>query len=154
MALGGAQDASVLSGRVQADEMMHPVPAADRESPPQRRGGGRHLVSEAYDLRLVKGLPDREGPFARVNRLCFLLRLSLNCRMGFDRASLPGWLGLFSVMMNPPDSKMEKAEMVLDWAMAFPNTLRHRDFYRGRPSSEGRALPKPPTLCKRGLCWH
>ena len=38
----------------------------------------RHLVSEAYDSRLVKSLPDGENPLARVNRLCFLLRLFLD----------------------------------------------------------------------------
>lgn len=95
----------------------------------------RHLAGEAYDSRLVKSLPDGESPLARVNRLCFLPGLFLDGHTGFDRANLPGWLDLFSVMMNPPASKMEKAVMVLDWAIAFPNTLRYRDFYRRNPSS-------------------
>ena len=199
MVLRGIQDSVVLSGRVQADEMMYRVPAADRDpSLAGRRAGGysrnntciaiaceerdggssvfavlgrgkpsaararaawcphladgralvhdrenshnavvreRHLVSEAYDSRLVKSLSDGENPLARVNRLCFLLRLFLDGHTGFDRANLPGWLDLFSVMMNPPASKMEKAAMVLDRATAFPNTLRYRDFYRRNPSS-------------------
>ena len=199
MVLRGIRDSVVLSGRVQADEMMYRVPAAGRDpSLAGRRAGGysrnntciaiaceerdggssvfaalgrgkpsaararaaycphladgctlvhdrenshhavvreRHLVSEAYDSRLVKSLPDGENPLARVNRLCFLLRLFLDGHTGFDRANLPGWLDLFSVMMNPPASKMEKAAMVLDRAMAFPNTLRYRDFYRRNPSS-------------------
>lgn len=197
--LEGIQDGVVLSGRVQADEMMYPVPAADRDpSLAGRRAGGysrdntcvaiaceeavggasvfvvlgrgkpsgaravsayrphladgctlvhdrenshnavvreRCLVSEAYDSRLVKRLPDDENPLARVNRLCFLLRLFLDGHTGFDRSNFAGWLDLFSVMMNPPDDRMEKAAMVLDRAMVSPRTLRYRDFYRRKASS-------------------
>lgn len=95
----------------------------------------RHLVSESYDSRLVKRLTDDENPLARVNRICFLPRLFLDGHTGFDRSNLAGWLDLFSVMVNPPESKMEKAAMVLDRAMASPKTLRYREFYKGRPSS-------------------
>jgi hypothetical protein len=196
--LDGIQDGVALSGRVQADEMMYPVPAADRDPSLAGRGAGgysrdnaciaiaceeapggssvfvalgrgkpsgaravraycphltdgctlvhdkenshnavvreRHLVSEVYDSRLVKRLPDQENPLGKVNRLCFLLRLFLDGHTGFDRADFPGWLDLFSVMMNPPEDKLEKAAMVLDRAMASPKTLRYRDFYGKKPS--------------------
>ena len=202
LVLDGIQDGVVLSGRVQADEMMYPVPAAEAiVSPSGRRQGGaysrnntciaiaceerdggasvfrvlgrgkpsgerakasycphleegltfvhdkenahnavvreRRLVSEAYDSREIKKLDDDENPLWKVNRLCFLLRLFLDGHSGFDRSNLDGWLDLFSVMMNPPEDRLEKVALVLDRAMAFPNTLRYRDYYGNRSSSGG-----------------
>lgn len=198
MVLDGVQDGVVLSGRVQIDEMMYPVPAADRDPALEgRRAGGYSrnnacvaiaceerdhgssvfrvlgfgkpsgerakaaycphlsrglelvhdkenshravvrelaLVSEAHDSREIKRLPDEENPLWKVNRLCFLLRLFLDGHSGFDRSNFGGWLDLFSVMMNPPEDRLEKVAMVLDRAMASPNTLRYRDFYKQRPS--------------------
>jgi len=93
------------------------------------------LASEAHDSREIKGLPDDENPLWKVNRLCFLLRLFLDGHSGFDRANFAGWLDLFWVMMNPPEDRLEKVAMVLDRAMASPNTLRYRDFYKQRGSS-------------------
>ena len=182
MVLDGIQDAVVLSGRVRADEMMYPVPAADRDPllAGRRVGGysrnntciaiaceeGEHgsavfrvlglgkpsaerakaaycphlsrglvlvhdrensrnavvrelgLVSETYDSREIERLPDEENPLWKVNRLCFLLRLFLDGHTGFDRANFPGCLDLFSVMMNPPEDRLEKVALVLDRAMA------------------------------------
>ncbi|MBO7673740.1 MAG: hypothetical protein J6S63_01870, partial [Atopobiaceae bacterium] len=199
--LGGIQDGVVLEGRVQADEMMYPVPTADRDPAlAGRRAGGYSrnntciaiaceerdrgssvfrvlglgkpsgararaaycphlspglvlvhdkenshnavvrelgLVSEAHDSREIKRLPDKENPLWKVNRLCFLLRLFLDGHTGFDRSNFSGWLDLFSVMMNPPEDRLEKAAMVLDRAMSFPNTLRYRDFYKQKGSSKG-----------------
>lgn len=93
------------------------------------------LVSESHDSRVIKRLPDDENPLWKVNRLCFLLRLFLDGHSGFDRKNLGGWLDLFSVMMNPPEDRLEKVALVLDRAMAFPNTLRYRDYYGYRSSS-------------------
>lgn len=201
MVLDGIQDGVVLTGRVQIDEMMYPVPAADRDPALagrraggysrnstcmaiacEEREGGRsafgvvglgkpsgaraeaaygphladglelvhdkenshnavvrnhHLASETHDSRVVKLLPDRESPLWKANRLCFLLRLFLDGHSGFDRSNLGDWLDLFSVMMNPPEDRLEKAAMVLDRAMASPKTLRYRDFYKQNPSYEG-----------------
>lgn len=201
LVLDGIQDGVVLSGRVQADEMMYPVPAAEailaaggrrqggaysrnntcvaiaceeraggcsvfrvlgRGKPSGERAkaaycphiaGGSTLVhdkenahnavvrelglaSEAHDSRVIKRLPDDENPLWKVNRLCFLLRLFLDGHSGFDRSNLGGWLDLFSVMMNPPEDRLEKAALVLDRAMASPKTLRYRDYYRKKPSKK------------------
>lgn len=87
------------------------------------------LRSEPYNSKEVSGLPDRDNPLGAVNRLCFLLKEFLHRHSGFDRDGIDGWLDLFSVMMNPPEDKMEKAAMVLDRAMSNPITVRYRDFY-------------------------
>ena len=89
------------------------------------------LASEAHDARLLARLPDRESPLRDVNRLHFLLKAFLDRHRGFDRGRLPGWLDLFSVVVNPPEGAMSKAAAVLDRAMASPKTLRYRDFYGG-----------------------
>ena len=200
MVLDGIQDGVVLTGRVQADEMMYKVPAADRDPALAGRSAGGYsrdntciaiaceerdggssvfrvlgrgkpsgerakaaycphlarglelvhdkenshnavvrelgLVSEAHDSREVKRLPDDENPLWKVNRLCFLLRLFLDGHSGFDRTNFGGWLDLFSVMVNPPEDRLKKVAMVLDRAMSFPNTLRYRDFYNQKGSSE------------------
>lgn len=94
------------------------------------------LTSVAHDARGISRLPDRDNPLREVNRLCFLLETFLNSHSGFDRADLPGWLDVFHVMMNDPADKMEKAAMVLDRAMRYPKTLKFREFYNVRPSSE------------------
>ena len=95
------------------------------------------LGSEAHNSKVLKSLPDDQNPLWKVNRLCFLLRLFLDSHSGFDRRNFDGWLDLFSVMMNPPDDRLEKAAMVLDRAMASPKTLRYRKFYKQKPSSQG-----------------
>jgi hypothetical protein len=95
------------------------------------------LRSRAYNSKLLKGISDSENPLRHVNRLCFLLEVFLNSHSGFDRSDIQGYLDLFSVMMNPPGNKMEKAAMVLDRAMRYPKLLRYRDFYASKPSSKG-----------------
>lgn len=197
LVLEGVQDGTVLSGRVQIDEMLYPLALADQPRMPdgsrmpggysrsnlcigigcdalglsvfRAEGAGKTsgartmaafggciergstlvhdkenghnrlvrelgLADERYDSREIKRLPDRENPLRDVNRLCFLLRLFLDSHNGFDRSRIGGYLDLFSVMMNPPRERMEKAAMVLDRAMSSPKTLRYREFYSKNPS--------------------
>ena len=55
---------------------------------------------------MLRGLPDRENSLRDVNRLHFLLKSFLGRHKGFDRLGLKGWLGLFSVLVNPPEGAM------------------------------------------------
>lgn len=94
--------------------------------------GARALA--AYGPHIERGstlVHDRENALRDVNRLHFLLQAFLDRHRGFDRGRLPGWLDLFSVVVNPPEGAMSKAAAVLDRAMASPKTLRYRDFYGG-----------------------
>ena len=95
------------------------------------------LEDESYDARLLRGIDDELNPLQPVNRMCFLLKCFLRAHPGFDRDDVQGYLDLFSVAMNDPADKLEKAALVLDRAMLCPNTLRFRDFYNVKPSSEG-----------------
>lgn len=71
-----------------------------------------------------------------MNRACFLLKSFLRSHSGFSRDDLDGYLDLFHVIMNDPQDRLEKAAMVLDRAMRCPKTIRFRDFYNVRSSSE------------------
>ena len=53
-----------------------------------------------------------------------------------NRDNIQGYLDLFSVAMNAPKDKLEKADLVLDGAMRCPKTLNFREFYNVKPRSE------------------
>lgn len=95
------------------------------------------LKDECYDARLLRGIDDELNPLQPVNRMCFLLKCFLRAHSGFNRDDIQGYLDLFSVAMNAPADKLEKAALVLDRAMLCPNTLRFRDFYNVKPRSKG-----------------
>jgi transposase-like protein len=115
----------------------HIVPGSilvhDKENGHNRLVRELDLVSESYDSKKIRKLPDSQNPLGNVNRLCFLLKLFLDSHSGFDRDDLEGYLDLFWVIMNPPSSKMEKAALVLDRAMHNPKSLAYREFYRKKP---------------------
>jgi hypothetical protein len=87
------------------------------------------LKDEAHNAKFLSKLDDADNPLQDVNRLCYLLKRFFGSHSGFDRADLGGYLNLFSVMMNQPTEKMEKAALVLNRAMDNPKTVRYRDFY-------------------------
>lgn len=98
------------------------------------------LSEERYNASEIKRLPDKDNPLREVNRLCFLLETFLNSHSGFERGDLQGYLNLFAVMMNPPDTKMEKAALVLDRPMRCTKTLQYREFYapkQGKSNTDG-----------------
>lgn len=92
--------------------------------------------SEARDGTALMGAPDELDPLDPVNEMRFLLKSFLRAHSGFDRSGLQGHPDLFHVIANEPFDRMEKAAMVLDGAMAFPKTLRFRDFYNVKSCSE------------------
>ena len=94
------------------------------------------LASERHNAVALRGMPDRDNPLDPVNDACNLVKRFLGAHPGFRRVDLPGYLDLFSVAMNEPTDKMEKAAMLLDRAMLYPKTLRFREFYNVTPRSE------------------
>lgn len=58
-------------------------------------------------------------------------------RNGANRNGVQVYRRLFSVAMNPPSDKLEKAAFALDRAMRCPKTLRFRDFYNVKTRSDG-----------------
>ena len=92
-----------------------------------------NLKDHRHNAALLKGVPDELNPLEPVNRMCFLLKSFLRSHPGFNRDNLQGYLDLFWVASNEPDSKPEKAAFVLNRAMTSRNTLRFRDYYAKNP---------------------
>ena len=93
------------------------------------------LESVSYRSADLRGLDDAHNPLARVNHMHFLLKEFMHRHSGFDRDRIDDWLNLFSVIVNPPRNRLEKAAMVLDRAMRCPKTVRFREFYNVKPRS-------------------
>ena len=94
------------------------------------------LTSVAYRSADLKGLDDTHNPLSRVNHMHFLLKEFMHRHSGFERDRIDDWLNLFSVIVNPPEDRLEKAAMVLDRAMTVPISLPYREYYERSASSE------------------
>ena len=109
--------------------------ARDMENPRSVLVEKLGLVSEAYRSADPRGLDDEHNPLSRVNHTRFLPKGFMHRHSGFDRDDIDDWLNLFSVIVNPPEDRLEKAAMVLDRAMSIPISLRYRDYYEQKGSS-------------------
>jgi len=87
------------------------------------------LKSITYASRDLKGLPDKDNPLNPVNRAHDILKKFLYAHRSFNRADLQGYLNLFAFVSNPPVDLLEKVELVIKTAFAYPKTLRYRDFF-------------------------
>ena len=93
------------------------------------------LVSEAHRSADLRGPDDGRNPLSRANHTRFLPKELMHRHSGFDRDDIDDWPDLFSVIVNPPEDRLEKAAMALDRAMPIPISLRYRDYYEQRGSS-------------------
>jgi len=101
----------------------------DKESAHKKLVRALELKSISYDSKELKGMPDKDNPLERVNRVHYLLKSFLYAHRSFDRDSVQGYLNLFSFVMNPPSNHLEKVENFLDLVFKNPITLRYREFY-------------------------
>lgn len=84
------------------------------------------LVSEIYEAKKIKKLPDEENPLQPVNEKHRLLQEFLRDHSGFIRDQMQDFLNLFAFMMNPPDDKNKKVEKFLIMALNFNVLHRYR----------------------------
>ena len=83
--------------------------------------GHRKLVTELgliyieYDAKELKGVPDEENPMNPVNQKHNLLRKFLNAHSGFKRDELTDYINLFLLSTNPPEDKLEKIDILLNF---------------------------------------
>jgi hypothetical protein len=92
------------------------------------------LKSVTYASRDLKGLPDKDNPLNPVNRAHDILKKFLYAHRSFNRDDLQGYLNLFAFVSNPPVDLLEKVELVIKTAFAYPKMLRFREYY---PSNKG-----------------
>lgn len=87
------------------------------------------LTSEVYNSKDLKGVPDEDNPLNPVNKRCMLLQKFLDAHSGFNREDLPGYLNLFSFMMNEGPDPYFRLEKFLNIAMQCRKTLTYREKY-------------------------
>jgi hypothetical protein len=81
--------------------------------------------------RLEGAAPGEDNPMNPASRARAILKKLLYARAGFGRGGLQGCLNLFSSASNPPVGLLEKVELMIKMAFAYPKTLRCRDFFPG-----------------------
>ena len=93
------------------------------------------LINRPFNAEECKKLPNEENPLNRINTVHSLLKRFLNMHISFNRSELQGYLNLFSFIMNPPDDKLEKIELILDMAFSIKKSLRYRELFSKKPNS-------------------
>ena len=87
------------------------------------------LKEKAYDSKTIKKLPDKLNPLNKVNTIHSRIKKFFYAHNSFNRASIKGYIDLFSFMMNPPADKFEKIDILLNLGFQISKLLRYRDFY-------------------------
>lgn len=87
------------------------------------------LVSQAYNSKVLKGIPDSQNPLRRVNEVHARLKNFLYSHNSFNREEIQGMLDLFCFVSNPPINPLLKVEMLIKIAFRTRKTLKYRDFY-------------------------
>ena len=82
-----------------------------------------NLVNEKYDSKVAKGMPDDQNPLQPINQLHSLLQKSCGHIPVFKREDLENYCNLFAFIVNPPENKLEKIEILLK--LGFENHKTH-----------------------------
>jgi hypothetical protein len=88
------------------------------------------LTSRTYSSKEMKKLPDDKNPLGMINGRCRFLQLFLSTHSGFIRDDIQDYLNLFVFIMNPPEDKFKKVEILMNRAMHFRERLKFRDGFR------------------------
>ena len=94
------------------------------------------LTETVYTTEELKGLEDTDNPLDRINNIHALLKLFLDSHSGFLRKDIQGYLDLFAFIMNPPSSKLKKADKFLEIAIKRRTHLKYREFYSKKCDDE------------------
>lgn len=88
-----------------------------------------NLVNEEYDSKVAKGMPDDQNHLQPINQLHSLLQKFLRAHSGFKREDLEDYCNLFAFIVNPPENKLEKIEILLKLGFENHKTLKYRDLF-------------------------
>lgn len=96
------------------------------------------LTSKAYRSEDLKKLADKENPLSRVNRIHFFLKRFFYAHTSFDRDSINGFINLFSFVMNPPEEKLEKVDILINLGLQCTQNISFRElFLKKKANFEG-----------------
>ena len=79
------------------------------------------LKEKAYDSKTIKKLPDKLNPLNKVNTIHSRIKKFFYARNSFNRASIKGYIDLFSFMMNSPETSSKRSIFCSIWDFEFPN---------------------------------
>ena len=94
------------------------------------------LVDKPFKADDCKKLSNDENPLYRINNIHSLLKRFLSMHISFSRTDIQGYLNLFSFIMNPPDDKVAKIEIILDRAFSTKKRLKYRELFSKKPKSD------------------
>ncbi|MFA6662021.1 MAG: hypothetical protein WCS56_03180, partial [Bacilli bacterium] len=63
------------------------------------------------------------------NRIHFFLKRFFYVHTSFKRDEIGNFINLFSFVMNPPENKLEKADIFINLGLTCARKLRFRDYY-------------------------
>ncbi len=101
----------------------------DKEKTHRKLVEALSLTSEEYHSSELNKLDDFENPLDPVNHLHYLIKRFLYAHSGFNRNEIQSYLNLYAFVLNPPNDKLEKIEILLNLALTSCKTLRFRDRY-------------------------
>lgn len=87
------------------------------------------LKSIVYSSKELKKCEDKDNPLDTVNRVHDLLKKFFRAHSGFNKDELIDYLNVFSFMINTPEDVLEKIDILLEWALRNPYSLKYRDYY-------------------------
>ncbi len=88
-----------------------------------------NLIDMLFNADECKKLENNVNPSDRINTIHSLLKKFLTMHVSFNREFLQGYLNLFSFIMNPPDDKLKKVEVILDLAFRTQKSLTYRKLF-------------------------
>jgi transposase-like protein len=90
------------------------------------------LTDEVHDASKCKKMSDKDNPLNPINKQCLYLQKFLKSHPGFNRDDLQDYLNLFCFIVNPPNNKLEKVEILLSSDLNGARTLKYREFYSSK----------------------
>ena len=94
------------------------------------------LVDKQFKANDCKKLSNYENPLYRINNIHSFLKRFFSMHISFNRTDIQGCLNLFSFIMNPPDDKLAKIEIILDRAFSTKKRLKYRELFSKKQKSD------------------
>ena len=94
------------------------------------------LVDKQFKANDCKKLSNYENPLYRINNIHSFLKRFFSMHISFNRTDIQGCLNLFSFIMNPPDDKVAKIEIILDRAFSTKKRLKYRELFSKKQKSD------------------
>jgi transposase-like protein len=89
-----------------------------------------NLVNQEYNAKICKNMNDVDNPLTPINNVHSKLQKFLRAHDGFSREDFEDYLNPFAFMINTPDNKLSKIDILLNRVLSYPNHLSYRQLFR------------------------